>query len=313
MIGTFYSYKDGVGRTMALANIGALLREAGLRVLLVDFDLEGPSLDRYFSRQDPKSEQLGFMDLVAAYKQALLDPGLPARAQTSRTVLDDLETFLSAVPRSPSSTGQLFVMSTGRVDAQYPARIQEFDWRDFYARWEGELFFRWLRRQFAERFDVTLVDVRAGFTATGLIGCYQVADVVICFCGPRQREALGLSKMIEGFLRPEVVEKRQAPLRVLVVPSRIGDAEANLLDQIHELFRSTFAAVAPPGLSIDDLWRAKVPNIPYFANQDAVVVDPHSAAGQRLRDAYRRVAALMCLIAPPESRLAGAYDAMRAS
>ena len=42
MICTFYSFKGGVGRSMALANAAHVLREAGLRVLVVDWDLEAP-------------------------------------------------------------------------------------------------------------------------------------------------------------------------------------------------------------------------------------------------------------------------------
>ena len=45
---TFYSYKGGVGRTLALANIGVLLAKRGKKVLLMDWDLEAPGLDRYF-------------------------------------------------------------------------------------------------------------------------------------------------------------------------------------------------------------------------------------------------------------------------
>ena len=44
---TFYSYKGGVGRTMALANVAALLAEIGRRVLVVDFDLEAPGVPSY--------------------------------------------------------------------------------------------------------------------------------------------------------------------------------------------------------------------------------------------------------------------------
>lgn len=46
---TFYSYKGGVGRTMAVANIAVLLARKGLRVLVVDWDLEAPGLHRYFT------------------------------------------------------------------------------------------------------------------------------------------------------------------------------------------------------------------------------------------------------------------------
>src|SRR5499425_2902145 len=45
---TFYSYKGGTGRSMALANIGWILASNGKRVLTVDWDLEAPGLHRYF-------------------------------------------------------------------------------------------------------------------------------------------------------------------------------------------------------------------------------------------------------------------------
>ena len=45
---TFYSYKGGVGRSFALANVAAILSEWGCRVLAVDWDIEAPGLSHYF-------------------------------------------------------------------------------------------------------------------------------------------------------------------------------------------------------------------------------------------------------------------------
>jgi Mrp family chromosome partitioning ATPase len=45
---TFYSYKGGTGRSMALANVAWILASAGNRVLAIDWDLEAPGLHRYF-------------------------------------------------------------------------------------------------------------------------------------------------------------------------------------------------------------------------------------------------------------------------
>jgi MinD-like ATPase involved in chromosome partitioning or flagellar assembly len=45
---TFYSYKGGTGRTMALANAAWVLASNGKRVLMIDWDLEAPGLHRYF-------------------------------------------------------------------------------------------------------------------------------------------------------------------------------------------------------------------------------------------------------------------------
>ena len=45
---TFYSYKGGTGRTMALANIAWILAQGGKKVLAVDWDLESPGLHKFF-------------------------------------------------------------------------------------------------------------------------------------------------------------------------------------------------------------------------------------------------------------------------
>ena len=45
---TFYSYKGGVGRTLALANVAIYLSRFGLNACLMDFDLESPGLHYKF-------------------------------------------------------------------------------------------------------------------------------------------------------------------------------------------------------------------------------------------------------------------------
>jgi|GEM_PF-66273 len=47
-IATFYSYKGGTGRSMALANFAWILAASGKRVMAMDWDLEAPGLHRYF-------------------------------------------------------------------------------------------------------------------------------------------------------------------------------------------------------------------------------------------------------------------------
>src|ERR1700732_3066095 len=47
---TFYSYKGGVGRSFALANIATILAQWGSKVLVVDWDIEAPGLNHYFAQ-----------------------------------------------------------------------------------------------------------------------------------------------------------------------------------------------------------------------------------------------------------------------
>ncbi|MCX6641832.1 MAG: hypothetical protein NTV15_00385, partial [Candidatus Bathyarchaeota archaeon] len=49
---TFYSYKGGTGRSMALANVACILAKSHEgRVLMIDWDLEAPGLHRFFRRR----------------------------------------------------------------------------------------------------------------------------------------------------------------------------------------------------------------------------------------------------------------------
>jgi predicted acylesterase/phospholipase RssA/MinD-like ATPase involved in chromosome partitioning or flagellar assembly len=96
MIYTFYSYKGGVGRSMALANVAQCFYQQGLRVLMIDWDLEAPGLESFFY-QDAKgverSEEslnkvrsnLGLIDLLAAYKRDFLYlPSQPREPKVSK-------------------------------------------------------------------------------------------------------------------------------------------------------------------------------------------------------------------------------------
>src|SRR4051812_16019418 len=67
---TFYSFKGGVGRTMALANVAWILSANNYRVLMVDWDLEAPGLHHYFRPflADPElRERRGLIELFTDY------------------------------------------------------------------------------------------------------------------------------------------------------------------------------------------------------------------------------------------------------
>jgi predicted acylesterase/phospholipase RssA len=80
MIFTLYSFKGGVGRSMALANLAECFFNRGLSVLMIDWDLEAPGLESYFRQSDeipPNStfnekafaEHTGLIDLLVKYRQ----------------------------------------------------------------------------------------------------------------------------------------------------------------------------------------------------------------------------------------------------
>src|SRR3954453_14885580 len=73
---TFYSYKGGTGRSMALANVACLLASRAVLdgakpVLAIDWDLEAPGLDRYLERlmSAPARDHPGLIDLFTDVRE----------------------------------------------------------------------------------------------------------------------------------------------------------------------------------------------------------------------------------------------------
>ena len=82
---TFYSYKGGTGRTMALANVAWILASNGKRVLAVDWDLESPGLHKFFHPfldESTVSATPGVIEIINDYASAAVDPGPGATTGT---------------------------------------------------------------------------------------------------------------------------------------------------------------------------------------------------------------------------------------
>src|SRR5438309_9698474 len=72
---TFYSYKGGTGRTMALSNVAWILAASGKRVLVADWDLESPGLHRFFKpflNADAIRGKAGVIDLIRSYEDEIM-------------------------------------------------------------------------------------------------------------------------------------------------------------------------------------------------------------------------------------------------
>ena len=67
MIISFYSYKGGVGRTQLAVNLASYLcYHKGLKILMIDWDLEAPGLHFYFKKDEIKHK--GIIDLFVEFE-----------------------------------------------------------------------------------------------------------------------------------------------------------------------------------------------------------------------------------------------------
>ena len=318
---TFYSFKGGVGRSMALANVADILARRGLKVLAIDFDLEAPGLERFF--QVEKTAALaspGLIDLLQSFKKSL----------SGSAPLDDsaefrqLERFIFPIYQRPlPNGGELHLMTAGQRESaaryrQYALSVRTFDWQDFYDNWEGQTFFEWLRGRLAQSqpsrpaYDVVLVDSRTGVTEMGGVCTYLLADAIVMLCAANHQNVEGTREVVRDFRSSEVSDLRKGrALDLVVVPARIEQQDQILLDKFFKRFDDCFLKAEPPafneaGLSFRDL---TLPYQPEFAFEEIVVSDPERREERRrIGGAFEHLADALTLLARPGEALAARRD-----
>jgi len=308
VICTFYSYKGGVGRSMALAKSADILARAGLRVLMIDFDLEAPGLEQYFDiDQKAMRAHAGLFDLISQYRAAMASslPTVPQDQDFRR--LDEL--FIAPVYLKLPSGGKLDLMPAGRRGSdeqlsEYALALRQFDWQDFYFNFGGEVFFEWLRRSLDSKlYDVVLVDSRTGVTEMGGICAYQVADLIVVMCAPNQQNLDGTYDVVRNFFSPRVTTLRSGrPLQLLVVPSRVETRDESSLNDFRGRFENLFTGFMPKELVGAGLtyWDLLIPYDPRSAFQESVAAqDSRAGARSTINPAIQKLVHAIGLLAEP--------------
>lgn len=262
---TFYSYKGGTGRTMALANTALILAANGKRVLAVDWDLEAPGLHRFFHPflgPSTLGATTGVIDLISEYAWAATSPVQRpddwhkdyARIQPHAVSLTP-ETHGWEFPDG----GTLDFVSAGRQNREYSATVSTFDWDNFYDRLGGGLFFDALRADMKRNYDYVLIDSRTGLSDTADICTVHLPDVLVdCFTlsGQSIDGAAAVARQIDERFNDRGIT-------IYPVPMRVDESDPDRAEAGRALARTTFDRFLH-GLAGDELtsyWRAV--EIPY--------------------------------------------------
>lgn len=268
---TFYSYKGGTGRTMALANVAWILAAAGKRVLVADWDLDSPGLHRFFRPFiDPGalSSSGGVVELVRRYEQATREnverPGDWHRdyAKVSR------HAFTIDWPNFPGN-GMIDFLGAGSQDQNYARSIYERDWDEFYERYGGGQFFDALRADMKKHYDYALIDSRTGWSDVAGICTVHMPDVLVdCFTFSEQ----GIDGAATVAANVSKLTGRR-PIRILPVPMRVDLAEKKRADAGRLAARQRFTSL-PGAMSAserDSYWATvEVPYQPYYAYEETL-------------------------------------------
>jgi MinD-like ATPase involved in chromosome partitioning or flagellar assembly len=215
---TFYSFKGGVGRTMALVNVAAELVRRGRKVLVVDFDLEAPGLETYKHLQPPKPHP-GIVEYIAEYRRTNAVPNL-------------LDYIYETKPIGIKG-GRLWVMPAGKRDLAYRRALSKLDWKRLYKDEEGFLLFEDTKMGWAEELkpDYVLIDSRTGDTEVLGICTRQLPDSVVLMFTPNEQNLAGLENVVRD-IRREKIEGLKKEIRLHFVAANVPD-----LDDEHSIVR----------------------------------------------------------------------------
>jgi Tfp pilus assembly protein PilF len=286
---TFYSFKGGVGRSMALINTaGILAGRRGFHVLVLDLDLEAPGLT-YLNPESPDASpaqaqrelplQPGFVDLMTDAKERgeaadlfkLSDADLEAKYSRKIKIPDSLREF---------PDGSLRIMPAGLVDHDYARRLDALHLNALYQDGLGEPLIRAFKKKLAEsgRYHYVLVDSRTGMSEGAGICTRDLADHVMVLSGLNRQNVEGTSEFLREF---RVATDRKKNFQIILSP--IPNGEDELLERRRQRAEERFG----------EAWGAKVEvslEIPYHP-QLALTEEPHIFRRRRgyLFEAYGRI------------------------
>lgn len=211
---TFYSYKGGVGRTLALANIATRLVEFKKKVCLLDFDLEAPGLPYKFLRLNKQGIKKGIVDYIYDYSNA------------GKLGLSIGEYAIKFNPEN--NIYPIHLIPAGDTESKdYWKKLSSINWYELlYESKNGLAFFLDLKEKIKRDLnpDFLLIDSRTGISEMAGITLSLLADEVVIVAANNQENLNGARKIINSIANAENQILKKAP-KISFVLSRIPFTE----------------------------------------------------------------------------------------
>ncbi|NRF71229.1 TIR domain-containing protein [Aquincola sp. S2] len=295
MIVAFHSFKGGVGRSFALANVALTMARRGRRVLVVDFDLMAPGLEQYLcddSRRRQVRSSPGLLDLIMAYERATTN-----LEENRRAEFKNWRSYVCSLAITTGSRLDLMTCGSRENFEQYAQSAARFDAKRFFETHDGERFFAWLTTQWLAGevgYDIVLLDSPSGFDDLVEIATCQLADVVVLMSALNLRNIDLARERLYHFHSDAVHHKRCGrPLQTIVVPANVDRTERMEVEYALTQLRETVGDFAAPLKLVEkgfDITQVAVPYVRQFAyfsdflDADRPVDPDFAAAIDRLSD-----------------------------
>ena len=245
---TFYSYKGGTGRSMALANAAWILASQGQRVLVIDWDLEAPGLHRYYCPFLEDSELIHTNGLIDFFSEFVNASRVIVHGSANSTPkaswfqpYTDLLRYAIPVDYEFEGKGCIDFVPAGRQGPAYGLNVGNFQWTEFYNSLGGGIFLEAVKQRLRNEYDYILIDSRTGLSDTSGICTVQMPDELVVFFTLNRQSVEGASSAAKS-----VTDQRKKPngspgMKIWPIPTRIDDAEKERLEIAREYARNVFS------------------------------------------------------------------------
>jgi len=206
---TFYSYKGGVGRSLALANIANRLSEFK-KVCLMDFDLEAPGLPYKFPISFKNVIDKGLVDYVYEF--------------SCKGILPDNISDFSFSFDIGKNKSSLHLIPAGNIESSdYWKKLSSIDWYELlYESKNGLSFFIDLKEKIKKEIkpDFLLIDSRTGISEMSGISISLLADEIVIIAANNKENIEGARKVMLAINNQETGFVTH-PSKITLVLSRI--------------------------------------------------------------------------------------------
>jgi MinD-like ATPase involved in chromosome partitioning or flagellar assembly len=250
---SFYSDRDGIGRSMAVATVAWVLASNGRRVLAIDWDFGKPTLYKYFGPLLGKKADRGLIDYLWEYARSARR--LPRERREAYSVRPP---EIERRRCNSGGTGQLDVILAGEVRTS-GIRARYFSWAEFFDQLFGRHLLQTLFTRFSAEYDFVLADLPSGaIMRQALMNVGRLSDdLVACF----SYDVESIEQTVQN-VSAVVSAQREKP-RLVPVAMMVETVELELIlkARLHAEKRFEALHAVAPALN------QEVPYVPYYRYQ----------------------------------------------
>lgn len=313
---TFYSFKGGVGRSMALANVAVLLARDGKKVLCVDWDLEAPGLDRYLKAVPPSAP--GRAPKLSSPKRgggllAILESAAVGR-------LAEWQEYVRT--RTGADNTLLDFIGSGEDAETYSKNLSDFSWTEFFAERNGGEVIEALRDSWKGAYDYVLIDSRTGLTDSSGVCTIQMPDLVVMLFAANEQNVEWCWRIFHAIREGrKSLPYDRTFLPIIPLLSRFdareeSDRAAKAMNRIASVFKPCFEDWLPRSITPRDMLAWSVlPYVPRYSFEEALAVEDEPETGAQglafyyrlltrlIESRFKRVRAILANVGVPGAAL----------